>query len=105
MFPGEMIILLAIAMTRGSGKGLLTHPMDVTTEYISYLYNSLVKRGYLTANGQKGYQLTAKGSEALFEFLRENRAKVKITIGTLQKLGIEINQEIDELEKEAIKVK
>jgi len=115
MFPGEMIILLAIAMTRGSGKGLLTHPMDVTSEYIGYLYNSLVKRGYLTTNGQKGYQLTTKGSEALFEFLRENRAKVKITIGTLQKLGIEVSQDIDKLEtvgqklnkleKEAIKVK
>ncbi len=105
MFPSEMVILMAIAGTGGFGKGLLTRPMDVTGEYIGYLYDSLVRRGYLKENGSRRYQLTAKGREALFEFLRGNKTRVKDTIKTLKQLGIEITQEIDKLDKEAIKVK
>ena len=105
MFPGEMIILMAIAVTKDAGKRLLTRPMDVTGEYIGYLYNSLVRRGYLTESSSGKYQLTLKGREALGEFLRENKTRVKDAIKTLQQLDIEVNKEIDELEKEAIGVK
>ena len=105
MFPSEMIILMAIAVTRDSGKKLLTRPMDVVSEYVGYLCDSLVSRGYLKRDGSREYQLTSKGREALFEFLYENKTKVKDAIKTLQQLGIEINQRADKLEKEAIKVK
>ncbi len=106
MFPSEMVILMAIAVARDSGKKLLTRPMDVTGEYIGYLYNSLVKRGFLTRNSSTGYQLTAKGRDALFEFLRENRTRVKDMIGSLQQLCIGISsQEIEEVEKKPIEVK
>jgi predicted transcriptional regulator len=105
MFPSEMVILMAIAVARDSGKKLLTRPMDVTGEYIGYLYDSLVRRGYLKENGSTGYQLTSKGREALFEFLQKNKTRIKDTINTLQQLGIEIGQEKDKLEKEAIEVK
>lgn len=47
MFPNEMVILMAIAVGKDAGKELLTRPMDVTGEYIGYLYNSLVSRDYL----------------------------------------------------------
>ena len=104
MFPSEMAILMAIAVTRDSGKKLLTRPMDVVGEYIGYLCESLVKRGYLKRNGSREYQLTPQGREALFEFLHENKTKVKDAIKTLQQLGIEISQRADKLEKEAIKV-
>ena len=109
MFPSEMVILMAITVTRNSGKELLTRPTDVIGEYIGYLYDSLVRRGYIKGSSSRGYQLTSKGMEALFEFLRENKARVKNTIIRLQQLGIEISQEqkqkIDKLEKEAIEVK
>ena len=105
MFPSEMTILMAIAATRDSGKRLLTRPMDVVGEYIGYLYDSLVSRGYLKRDSSREYQLTSKGREALFEFLYKNKTGAKDTIKTLQQLGIEINQEVDKLEKEAIKVK
>jgi len=105
MFLGEMAILMAVAVTQGSNKKLLTRPMDVTGEYIGYLCNSLVRRGYLKGNRSRGYQLTLKGRKALFEFLHENKARIKDTIKTLQQLGIEISQERDELAKEAIQVK
>lgn len=103
MFPSEMVILMAIAVARDSDKKLLSRPMDVVGEYIAYLYSSLVRRGYLKGNSSRGYQLTLKGREALFEFLRKNETRVKDTMETLQQLGIEIGQEIDNLEKEAIK--
>ena len=105
MFPSEAAVLIAIASTKDSGKKLLTRPMDVVGEYIGYLCDSLVKRGYLKRDGSREYQLTSKGREALFEFLYENQDKVKDAIKTLQQLGIEINQRADKLEKEAIKVK
>ena len=105
MLPSEMVILMAIAVTGNSGKKPLTHPMDVTGEYIGYLYNSLVRRGYLTGNSSRGYQLTSKGREALFDFIHRNKTRGKDTIKMLQQLGIEIIQDVDKLEKEAIEVK
>ena len=105
MFPGEMVILMAIGVAGETNKKLLTRPMDVTGEYIGYLYHSLVKRGFLKENSSRGYQLTSKGRQAVFEFLHKNKARVRDTIKTLQQLGIEISQEIDKPEKAAIKVK
>jgi len=104
MFPGEMVILMAIAAARASDKKLLSRSMDVTGEYITYLYNSLVRRGYLKENISRGYQLTLKGREALFEFLRKNETRTNDTIETLQQLGIDIGQGIDKREREAGKV-
>ncbi len=106
MLPGEIIILMAIVESGELGKKLVNSPMDVTSEYIGYLYNSLVKRGYLTGNSFTRYQVTAKGKDALFEFLRQNRTIVKDMIGSLQQLGIGISrQDIEEIEKEPIEVK
>lgn len=105
MFPSEMVILMAIALAGDSVKRLLDRPMDVSGEYISYLYGSLVKRGYLTVNGPSNYQLTVKGKETLREFLHENEARVKDVLNTLRKLGIETGQEVQEMEKEAVRVR
>ena len=105
MFPSQMVILMAIAVNRDAGKKLLTRPMDVTSEYIGYLYDSLVNRGYLRGNRSRGYQLTSIGREALLEFLHKNETKAKDMIKRLQQLGIEYTQEMDKLGKEVIEVK
>ena len=105
MFPSEMVILMAIAVARNSDRDLLSRPMDVTGEYIANLCNSLVRRGYLEESSSRGYQLTLKGREALFEFLRKNETRVKDTVKTLQQLGIEVGQGINKLERGGIKVK
>jgi len=109
MFPSEMIILMAIAANKDTGKKLLTRPMDVTSEYIGYLYDSLVNRGYIKGNSSRGYQLTPKGGEALSEFLNKNGTRAEDTLRRLHLLGIEISQEekrkIGKLVKEVIKVK
>ena len=84
MLSGEIIVLMAIAESGELGKKLVKSPTDVIGEYIGYLYNSLVKRGYLTGNSSAGYQFTTKGRDALFEFLRGNRTIVKHIIGSLQ---------------------
>ncbi len=104
MFPSEMVILMAIEVSRDSGKKLLTSPVGVTDEYIESLYDSLIRRGFLKKNGLRGYKLTSRGREALFEFLLENKSRVKDTIETLQQIGIEASLEIDELVKETIGV-
>ena len=104
MFPSEVAILMAIVSTGDSSKKLLSRPMDVVGEYIGYLCDSLVKRGYLKRDGSREYQVTPQGRAALLEFFYENQNKVKDAIETLQQLGIEINQRVDKLEEEAIKV-
>ncbi len=50
MLPGEMIILMAIVESGELGKKLVNSPMDVTGEYIGYLCESLVRRGYTEVN-------------------------------------------------------
>ena len=108
MFPSEMVILMAIA-ARESGRELLTRPVDVQSKYIGYLYDSLVRRGYIQGSNSKGYQLTPEGRDALFEFLYKNKTRVKDTIRTLQRLGIEISQaqeqRIGKLEKEVTNIR
>ncbi len=109
MLPSEMIILMAIVVNRNGGKKLLTRPMDITSEYIGYLYNSLVNRGYLKKNGLRGYQLTPIGKEAIFDFLKRNKTRAKDVVKRLKLLGIDISpeqeQKIGKLEKDALKVK
>ena len=101
MFPSEMVILMAIAVSKGAGKRLLTRPGDVAGEYIGYLYNSLVRRGYIKGGSLRGYRLTSMGKEALSEFLHENETRAKDTMRRLQQLGIECGQKMDGLGKEA----
>ena len=109
MLPSEMIILMAIAVNKSSSQELLTRPMDITSEYIGYLYNSLVTRGFLKGHRQTGYQLTTTGREALFEFLQINETRAEDVIKRLQLLGIDMGpepeKEVGKLEKEAIKLK
>ncbi len=105
MFPTELVILMAIAETRNISQESLTRPTDIPGEYIGYLYNSLVRRGYIRRNNSRGYQLTDNGRESLFEFVRGSRKRCGGAVKTLQRLGIDIGQEMDKLEKEAIKVK
>ena len=105
MFPSEMVILMAIVEAGQFGRRLETKPMDITGEYIGYLYDSLVRRGYLKGNSSRGYQLTTKGMEAVLEFLHNNRTSAKDRIKALERLRIEIGQELNKLESEAIAVK
>ncbi|MFC1966041.1 hypothetical protein ACFLWI_03745 [Chloroflexota bacterium] len=104
MLPSEMVILMAIGVSRDAGKKLLALPLDGKGEYIGDLYDSLVRRGYIKGSRAKGYRLTSDGMEALFEFLLENKSRVEETIKTLRQLGIESSREIDELVKEVIEV-
>lgn len=66
MFPSEALILMTIALSKDSGKKLINRQTDVTGEYIGYLCDSLVSRGYLNGNRAKGYQLTSMGKGGPF---------------------------------------
>ncbi len=99
MLPGEIVILMAIGVTRDSGKKLLTRSIDVPGEYIGYLCDSLVERGYIEGNNSSGYQLTWTGMAALVEFLLQDKAGIKDTVQALQQLGIDKSQEINKLAK------
>ncbi|MFC1987728.1 hypothetical protein ACFLVH_04215 [Chloroflexota bacterium] len=101
MFPSELIILMAIQVSRDSGRKLLALPTDGSTEYISTLYEALVRRGYMKGSISGGYRLSSKGMAGLFEFLSENETRIIDTIRTLQRLGIEFDREIDQLVKGA----
>ena len=82
--------------------------MDVTSEYIGYLYLSLVRRGYLKKHGATQYQLTPIGMETVLDFLRKNETMSRDIVRRLKMLGIEISpaqeQKIGKLKMEAVKV-
>jgi len=105
MLPGEMVILMAIAITRDSGRKLLTRPMDINGQYVDYLYDSLIERGFLKGNSSGGYSLTRKGRKSLVEFMRQNKVRINDTIQTLEQLGIEKSEEIARLAKEVVRVR
>jgi predicted transcriptional regulator len=109
MLPSEMIILMAISMNKNTGQKLLSRPLDVTTEYIGYLYNSLVNRGYLRGHRSTGYKLTTVGREAIFDFIKKNNTKSADVVKRLRLLGIEISPEqehrIGKIERETINIK
>jgi hypothetical protein len=106
MLPSEMIILMAITVNKSTGQKLLTRPMDVTGEYIGYLYNSLVNRGYLRGHRSTGYKLTTIGREAILDFIKKNNSRSDDVVNRLRLLGIEISpeqeQRLGKIEKEAL---
>jgi predicted transcriptional regulator len=93
MLPSEMIILMAIVVNQKTGKELLSRPMDVTGEYIGYLFNSLVNRGYLKQNGLHTYQLTPIGRKTIFGFINKNKTKSRDIVRRLRLLGITMSPE------------
>ena len=84
MLPSEMIILMATVVNKNAGKKLTSRPMDVTGEYIGYLYDSLVSRGYLKGHRSTGYQLTSTGKDTIMEFLKKNKPKAKDIVRRMQ---------------------
>ena len=108
MFPSEMAILVAITTDKHSGKQLLDRPSDVIGEYIGYLYNSLVNRGFIRGNRSRGFRLTPKGGETLKKFLLSEDTQARNTLRRLQQMNIEVGQkakrEIEKLENEASKI-
>ena len=108
MLPSEMVILMAITINKSTGQKLLTSPMDITSEYIGYLYNSLVNRGYLKGHRSTGFQLTTIGREAIHNFVKRNGSTAMDVVQRLRLLGIEISSEqerkICKLEQEAVSI-
>jgi len=104
MLAGEMVILMAIAVTRSPGDKLLTRATDTNHIFVSQLCESLIKRGYLQEAGPRKYKLTPGGENTIIEFLRQNEVRINDTIQALHQLGIEKSGEIDKLVEEAVKV-
>lgn len=108
MLPSEMVILIAITINKSTGQKLLISPMDTTSEYIGYLYNSLVNRGYLKGHHSTGFQLTSIGREAIHKFIKENGSRAMDVVQRLRLLGIEISLEQEKklckLEQEAVNI-
>ena len=109
MLPSEMIILMATVFNKKTGRKLLTRPMDITGEYIGYLYDSLVNRGYQRGHRKTGYQLTVTGRDAVLDFIRKNRTRSEDVVARLQMLDIKISpeqeQRIARLGKESINIR
>jgi predicted transcriptional regulator len=93
VLPSEIIILMAIVVNNKTSKKLLSRPMDITGEYVGYLFDSLINRGYLKQSNFRAYQLTPTGHNAIVTFIRKNKTKSKDVIKRLQLLGIDISPE------------
>jgi DNA-binding MarR family transcriptional regulator len=103
MLPSEMVILMAISINKDTGHKLLAHSLDITNDYIDYLYNSLVNRGFLKGHRTTGFRLTAIGKEAIQCFTKEHGSKDLDAIERLRALDIEIGQEEKKINQKRIK--
>lgn len=104
MLPSAMVILMAIEVSGDFSRKRLS-PLEFEGEYIRSTYDSLVARGHLRKNRLGVYQLTQEGRESLFEFLLEDKARVKEIARKVEQLGIEAIKEIDEIAREVLEVK
>ena len=104
MLPSEMVILMSTAVNKKSSKQILARPMDITSEYIRYLYNSLVTRGYLKKRGERDYQLTPAGKEAVAGFLKRNSHRTGDFMKRLELLGINAAKSTGTLGKGATRI-
>ena len=72
MFPSEMMLLKTI----DEAGGITERPdrtMDIVGKSSRYVYNSLVRRGYLGKSTSAGYELTVKGKRAMRQGLKQWR--------------------------------
>jgi len=72
--------------------------MDIISEYISYLCDSLVIRGYIKGNRTKGYRLTSMG-RGILRVRGKNETRVKET-KKAKATSIEYGLELGTLQKE-----
>ncbi len=108
MLPSELVILMAITINKNTGQKLLTSPMDITSEYIGYMFNSLENRGYLKGHRSTGFQLTTIGREVVHSFIKKNSSIATDVVERLRLLGIEISTEQErklcKFEQEAVSI-
>ena len=102
MFADEILILMTIEEAGELTEKPTNHPKDITDNHIGYLYDSLVRHGYLTANSQGGYHLTWQGRNAILRevvilLACEDETWVKDRVERLEQLYDEVRQQIDSL--------
>ena len=96
MFPKEMVILMALAAARAS-QGQAYVAADTSGTYVSHLYHSLVRRGYLTEDPSGDYRLTPMGKVAVRELLQRNENRGEDLVSVLRRLRIEVGEETRQL--------
>lgn len=109
VFSQEIITLMTIEQMERLARKPTRYLNHITDSHIDYLYNSLVKRGYLVANNPEVYQLTARGwnailREAVLLVACEDEVQAKDRIKKLEGLYAEISQQLDILNKEETRV-
>ncbi len=75
MFPSEIEILKAADKIQEFNQSRLIHSTDVIGEYIGYIYDSLVRRGFIRGDRSTGYEITKKGRERISEYLSKRALK------------------------------
>jgi len=110
IFPGEMRILMDIALNRCSVKQLINHRNALSNQFIGHSLDSLVRRGYLKINQARIYQLTSFGTRVLLksplkngicdkrDFLKllyEHEVKSRDAIRQLEEIRVEFVNKMD----------
>jgi len=117
MLKGEIEILAAIALNKRTAKQIKSCRIARYSSYINSTINSLIRRGYISTDRFKEYQLTEKGSRAFIEFcpdhstlsklahvrlLHEHTDKVGEAIKLIENLGIEYNIKLNGIQNQQL---
>lgn len=104
MCSDELVVLMTIEATKESTKKPKSRPEDISSSHIGYLCYSLVRRGYLTANGSGGCWITSEGRgvilrEALRLVSSADGASTRDRMKRLERLYSKISRNRDNFEK------
>jgi predicted transcriptional regulator len=112
MLRGELDILVAIALNKGTTKQITSSRIARSSSYVKSTIESLLREGYICGSQSKGYQITDKGAQAIVESdtsvealtrLAHNRLqrgfsnKAKEAIKLIKKLGIDYDVSVEGL--------
>jgi DNA-binding PadR family transcriptional regulator len=113
MLKGEIEILAAILLNKGTTRQLTTGRLFRYSPSIVLTLETLLKKGYIVEHKTKGYAITGKGIRTLAEFspghaalnkvifirlLRRQADEASRAIRMIEQLGSEYNIKINELQ-------
>ena len=113
MIKGEIEILTAIVLNKGTAKQITSSRIARSSSYINSTIHSLVEQGYIVKNRYHGYQITQKGTRAFMEYspnrealervahskvAHEHTNKAEEAIRMIENLGIEYFMKMEDFQ-------
>lgn len=103
MSPNETLVLRIVQEEENPNKRLISKRMAISSDYASYLCDSLIRGNYLRKIG-KGYKLTPKGEGFLVNLLYADKERLEAEKKKIEWAKERVDKKIGQL-KEELKIR